>query len=120
MFYSDEPGLKDYRDMDIRAIIREHLITKGTRTHNTQGKVIETNRYLRPQSIVTSGLFCYSLKDNPTNRRAVEYYCKRWAHQHQLWDDSNCTVFRVPADLWQECDEKNREFTKGKDREERQ
>ena len=117
MFYGD-PTLKNYREMDIREIIREHLLTKGT-----QGRLIakngtihcDINRSISPKALVRSGLFVYGLKDNPTNRSAIEYYCERWARQNQIMTDGG--NIKVPDDLWQECDEKNREFTKEKVRE---
>jgi len=117
MFYGD-PTLKDYREMDIREIIREHLLTKGT-----QGRLItergtipcDINRSVSPKDLVRSGLFVYGLKDNPTNRSAIEYYCERWARRNQIMTDGGS--IKVPDDLWQECDEYNRKFTKGKDRE---
>ena len=115
MFYG-EPKLKDYRDMDIREIVREYLLTKGTWgnsiTKNGIGRV-EINHEVQPKSLVTSGLFVYGLKDNPTNRTAVAYYCERWGRINQIMD---CGKIKVPADLWKECDEKNREFTLGNDR----
>ena len=117
MFYGD-PTLKDYREMDIREIIREHLLTKGTQGRMLTKKGTEPcdiNRSVSPKDLVRSGLFVYGLKDNPTNRSAIEYYCERWARQHQIMTDGGS--IKVPDDLWRECDEKNREFTKGKDRE---
>ncbi len=117
MFYGD-PTLKDYREMDICEIIREHLLTKGT-----QGRILtkkgtepcDINRSVSPKDLVRSGLFVYGLKDNPTNRSAIEYYCERWARQNLLMTEGGS--IKIPNDLWRECDEKNREFTKGKDRE---
>lgn len=117
MFYGD-PTLKDYREMDICEIIREYLLTKGTqgRLMAKRGTIpCDINRSVSPKDLVRSGLFVYGLKDNPTNRSAIEYYCERWARQNLLITESGS--INVPDDLWQECDEKNREFTKGKDRE---
>ena len=115
MFYGD-PTLKDYRDMDIREIIREYLLTKGTWGGIITKKGIERmeiNHEVQPINLVTSGLFVYRLKDNPTNRTAIAYYCERWGRIHQIMDGD---LIKVPADLWKECDEKNREFTNGNDR----
>ena len=115
MFYGD-PTLKDYRDMDIREIIREYLLTKGTWGDSITKNGIEReeiNHEIHPKDLVTSGLFVYGLKDNPTNRTAVAYYCERWGRIQQIFDGSK---IKVPADLWNECDEKNREFTNGNDR----
>lgn len=113
MFYG-EPTLKDYRDMDIREIIREYLLMKGT-----QGKLIckdgemsiDINRSVRPKDLVRSGLFVYKLKDNPTNRSAVAYYCERWAQTNMIMQGS---CIKVPEDLWEECDKKNDEFIHGR------
>ena len=109
MFYGD-PTLKDYRDMDIREIIREYLLTKGT--WKGIGRM-EKIYAVHPKELVRSGLFVYRLKDNPTNRTAIAYYCERWGRIHQIMDGD---LIKVPADLWKECDEKNREFTLGNDR----
>lgn len=115
MFYG-EPTLKNYRDMDIQEIIREYLFTKGTwsRTYRINEKPEPINKLICCKELVTSGLFVYGLKDNPTNRKAVEYYCERWGHIHQIIDQRN--VITIPADLWEECDKKNKEFTYGNDR----
>lgn len=116
MFYGD-PTLKDYRDMDIREIIREYLLTKGTWGNGiiTKNGIerVEINHEVHPEDLVTSGLFVYGLKDNPTNRTAVAYYCERWGRIHQIMDGSR---IKVPDDLWNECDKKNLEFTFGNDR----
>lgn len=119
MFYTD-PTIKDYRDMDIREIIREHLLTKGTWSRNAlkKGQVEPTNKVVRPKDLVPSGLFVYGLKDNATNKRAIEYYCERWAHKYQIIDEHG--VISIPADLWEECDKKNKEFTNGADRKPRE
>lgn len=111
MFYGD-PTLKDYREMDIREIIREHLLTKGTqgRLMAERGTIpCDINRSVRPKDLVRSGLFVYGLKDNPTNRSAIEYYCERWARKNQIMTDGGS--IKVPDDLWQECDEYNRKMT---------
>lgn len=115
MFYTD-PTIKDYREMDIRDIIREYLLTKGTWSRECLigEKPKPVNKKVSCKSLVSSGLFVYGLKDNPTNRRAVEYYCERWGHIHQIIDERN--VITIPSELWEECDKKNEEFTKGNDR----
>lgn len=113
MFYGD-PTIKDYRDIDPREIIREHLLNKGTRARNfVDGTINEIHHKIMPCELVDSGLFVYGLKHNPTNKRAIEYYCERWARQNQIMDDK---YIRVPVELWNECDERNKEFTKGNDR----
>lgn len=111
MFYT-EPTIVDYREMDIRAIIREFLLTKGTWTGSIwqAAPPKPTNRTVHPKDLVASGLFVYGLKDNATNKRAIEYYCEKWGHIHQIIDDRG--VIRIPADLWEECDKENKEFTK--------
>lgn len=115
MFYTD-PTIKDYREMDIREIIREYLLTKGTWTRHIykSEQPKPTHKVVHPKDLVSSGLFVYGLKDNPTNKRAVEYYCERWAHIHQIIDERG--VIQIPADLWEECDEYNRVHTNGNDR----
>lgn len=114
MFYGD-PTMKEYRDMDIREIIREYLLTKGTWTGHGYKKELPkpTNKVVHPKDLVSSGLFVYGLKDNPTNKRAIEYYCERWARINQIMQGSE---IKVPEDLWEECDKKNCEFTNGNDR----
>lgn len=115
MFYGD-PTIEDYREMDIPKIIREYLLSKGTwsRPFRVDEMPEPINKDVSCKDLVTSGLFVYGLKDNPTNRRAVEYYCERWGHINQLIDKRN--LVRVPSELWEECDKKNEEFTKGLDR----
>jgi len=119
MFYGD-PTIKEYRDMDIREIIREYLLTKGTWTRHTYKKEPPkpTHKVVHPKDLVSSGLFVYGLKDNPTNKRAIEYYCERWGHIHQIIDEHG--VIQIPADLWEECDKYNEEHTNGNDRKPRE
>ena len=113
MFYGD-PTIKNYREIDPREVIREFLLSKGTRQWNKITNEVEAvNHEIEPRELVSSGLFVYGLKDNPTNKRAIEYYCERWARQNQIMD---VRFIRVPKDLWRECDEKNKEFTNGNDR----
>ncbi|MBO4499176.1 MAG: hypothetical protein J5732_02855 [Bacteroidaceae bacterium] len=103
--------------MDIREIIREHLLIKGTKEKTRiEGDtiVIDTNHFVSPKDLVRSGLFIYGLKDNATNRSAIVYYCERWARINQIMEGP---CIKVPEDLWKECDKKNCEFTQGKDRE---
>jgi hypothetical protein len=119
MFYT-EPTIKDYREMDIREIIREYLLTKGTWTRNIwkNEKPEPTHKMVHKKDLVSSGLFVYGLKDNPTNKRAVEYYCERWGHIHQIIDEHG--VIKIPEDLWEECDKYNAEHTNGNDRKPRE
>ena len=116
MFYGD-PTIKEYRDMEIEKIIEEYLLTKGTWSRycslsddNTPRPI---NKKISPKDLISSGLFVYGLKDNPTNKRAIEYYCERWANINQAWDGFD---IRVPSDLWNRCDEYNRVHTNGNDR----
>jgi len=102
--------------MDIEKIIEEYLLTKGTwyksLFKNEEPKQI--NKDVSVKSLVPSGLFVYGLKDNPTNRRAVEYYCERWGHIHQIIGEHG--VIQIHEDLWNRCDEYNRVHTNGNDR----
>ena len=102
--------------MDIRAIIREYLLTKGTWTRNIwkDEPPKPTNKTVNKKDLVSSGLFVYGLKDNPTNKRAVEYYCEKWGHIHQIIDNNG--VIQIPDDLWEECDKYKEEHTNGNDR----
>jgi len=111
MFFT-EPTIKDYREMDVEKIIREHLLTKGTWSHPTlkDEKPKPINRQVSPKSLVLDGLYTYGLKANPTNKRAIEYYCERWARIHQIFDDGRGYI-KVPDALWKECDEYNRKMT---------
>ena len=113
MFYGFTT-IKDYRDMDIPQIIREYLLTKGTWNRYIGEKPKQINKEVKPKDLVSAGLFVYGLKDNPTNRKAVEYYCERWGHIHQVIDQSG--FIHIPQELWEECDKINEEFTKGNDR----
>lgn len=115
MFYGD-PTIKDYRDIDVEKIIEEFLLTKGTwyKPPFKDEKPKPVNQEVTAKALVTSGLFVYGLKDNPTNRRAVEYYCERWGHIHQIIDDRG--LIRIPRELWEKCDEYNRVHTNGNDR----
>lgn len=113
MFYGD-PTIKDYREIDPIEVIREHLLSKGTRQrHSINGAITEINHEIEPFNLIDSGLFVYRLKNNPTNKRAIEYYCERWARQNQIMVGK---LIHVPVELWHECDEKNKEFTNGNDR----
>ena len=108
MFYG-ESTLTDYREMDVREIMKEYLLFKGTRGHNT----IEINHEVLPSDLVPSGLFVYGLKANATNKQAVRYYIERFAHINQLWEGR---LIKIPFALWVECDQLNEIFTNGKDR----
>ena len=108
MFYG-EPTIKEYRDMEIEKIIEEYLLTKGTWSRYCSwckdDMPIPINKKISPKDLISSGLFVYGLKDDPTNTRAIEYYCERWANITQMWDGLE---IRVPSDLWNRCNEYNR------------
>ena len=112
MFYG-EPTLTDYREMDVQEIIKEYLLSKGTRGRDIKRNSIEINHEVLPSDLVSSGLFIYGLKANATNKQAVRYYCERYAHINQLWEGR---LIKVPFALWEECDKKNEIFTNGNDR----
>lgn len=112
MFYGEQT-LNDYRDMNILDIMKEFLLSKGTRCRNLKGEVVETNHEVSSSDLVSSGLFVYGLKLNQTNKQAIKYYCERFAHINQLW---NGKLIKIPFHLWEECDKKNEEFTNGNDR----
>lgn len=115
MFYGD-PTINDYREMEIEKIIEEFLLTKGTwyKPHTKNGEPKPVNKEVSAKALISSGLFVYGLKDNPTNRKAVEYYCERWGHIHQIISDNG--VIHIPEELWNRCDEYNRVHTNGNDR----
>lgn len=119
MFYGD-PTINDYRDMEIEKIIEEFLLTKGTwyKPPTKNGEPKPVNKEVSAKALIYSGLFVYGLKDNPTNRMAVEYYCERWGHIHQIISDNG--VIQIPEELWNRCDEYNRVHTNGNDRKHRE
>lgn len=104
MFYG-ERTIKEYRDIKLDDVIKEYLLTKGT--WNREGK--PCNIQVTPKQLVSSCLFVYELKSNTTNKRASEYYCEREARIRQIM---NNTQIMIPQELWEECDKRNREFTK--------
>lgn len=111
MFYG-EPTIKEYRDISPREIIREYLLAKGTWSVTTfrDESPKPVHKEVHPKDLVSSGLFVYGLKDNPTNRRAIEYYCERWAQQHLIIDNNH--LIRIPTELWEECDAYNKAHCK--------
>lgn len=112
MFYG-EPTIKDYRDINVLDIMKEYLLSQGTRGRDIERNVTEINHKLLAIDLIPSGLFVYGLKANATNKQAVKYYCERFAHINQLWEGK---LIKVPDTLWAECDKKNEEFTNGNDR----
>ena len=115
MFFTN-PTIKDYREMDIPNIIKEYLKTKGTWFKSPFKNDIPQpiNKSVNIKNLITSGLFVYGLKDNSTNKRAIEYYCERWGHINQIIDEKG--VINIPKEIWDECDEYNRIHTNGRDR----
>lgn len=115
MFYGQRT-LEDYREMDIEKIIEEFLLAKGTwyKSPSKKEEPKPINKEVTAKSLVTPGLMVYGLKDNPTNRRAVEYYCERWGRVNQ--NISIDGVIRIPKDIWDKVDEYNRIHTNGNDR----
>ena len=128
MFFSNEVTIKDYRDIKLDDVLREFLLFKGTRNRSRRfisarsiaGDSIEilideVHHEVSVKEIVSSGLFVYKLKANSTNMKAIEYYCEREATRRGLMNGDRTRIF-VPKELWNECDEKNKEFTNGRDR----
>lgn len=105
MFYGEQT-INDYRDIKLDEVIREYLLSKGT--WDNKGK--PCNQYVTPKQLVDSALFVYGLKTNPTNKRAVIYYCEREARIRQIIDNSD--KIKIPRELWEECDKHNCEFTR--------
>lgn len=104
MFYSESPKLHEYREMDLTAILKEFLFYKGTRDHENN----PCNKLVSPTALCSSALWLYELKDNPTNRRNVVYYCEKKARE-ALWMTSPYIL--IPEDIWRECDEYNKKMT---------
>ncbi len=98
-----EPTIKDYRDMVLEDILREYLLFKGT--IDEDGYSINTK--VSPKDLVSSGLFVYGLKNNPTNRNSITYYCERQARQ-KLWMAKD--KISIPMEIWEECNEINKKF----------
>ena len=100
-----EPTIKDYRDMILKEILEEYLLFKGT----TDSRGLPCNQSVSPKELVNSGLFIYGLKDNPTNRNSIAYYCERQARKN-LWMDGN--KITIPKEIWEECNEINKQYSK--------
>ena len=107
MFFT-EPTIKDYRDIKLDDVLKEFLLYKGT----WDGSGKPTNKKVAPKVLCDSALYVYGLKSNPTNKRAVIYYCEREARIRQIMDGDS---IRIPKDLWEECDKYNRIYC-GKER----
>lgn len=102
MFFG-EPTIKGYRDMVLDDILTEYLHFKGT--WDDDGEKI--NEAVTPKDLVSSALFIYGLKSNPTNRGAVIYYSEREARRRNILLDGKIIV---PAKLWKDCDNYNRAY----------
>lgn len=103
MFFGEQK-IQDYKDMNLKDILVEHLLFKGTRNSDT-GE--ETNRTVEPAELVSSALFIYNLKSNATNKAAVKYYAEREARRNGIWDDKYGDII-IPDKIWNACDEYNR------------
>ena len=104
MFVGD-PTIKNYRDLELEDILREFLYFKGTFDEENN----PCNQEVLPKELCRSALWVYGLKNNPTNRTNVVYYCERQARQN-LWFRKGIIV--IPEELWLECNEYNREMCK--------
>jgi len=93
-----EPTIKDYREMVLEDILREYLLFKGT--IDEDGHSINTK--VSPKDLVSSGIFVYGLKNNPTNRNSITYYCEKQARQ-KLWMAKD--KISIPMEIWEECNE---------------
>jgi hypothetical protein len=102
-----EPTIKDYRNMVLEDILKEYLLFKGT----TDSQGLPCNQSVSPRELVSSGLFVYGLKDNPTNRTSIAYYCERQARQN-LWMDGNKIM--IPKEVWEKCNEINNKYKQTK------
>ena len=102
MFYSEQK-IQDYRDIKLKDILIEHLLFKGTRFANGE----PTNKYVKPDELVSSALFVYGLKSNATNKAAVKYYAEREARRNGQWHEKWDAIC-VPDNIWNACDNYNR------------
>jgi len=103
MFYSETPKIREYREIDLVEVLKEYLLYKGTRNDSNE----PCNKQVSPRELCSSALWLYELKDNPTNRRNVVYYCEKKARE-ALWVKSD--RIHIPDDIWNECDEYNRKM----------
>lgn len=100
-----EPTIKEYRDISLEDVLKEFLYFKGT--FNEENVAI--NEEVHPKDLCRSALWLYGLKDNPTNRTNVVYYCERQARQN-LWFRRDHIV--IPEEIWLDCNEYNRKMCK--------
>ena len=99
------PTIKNYRDLELEDILREFLYFKGTFDDENN----PCNKEVSPKELCRSALWVYGLKDNPTNRTNVVYYCERQARQN-LWFRRDHIV--IPEEIWLDCNEYNRKMCK--------
>lgn len=100
-----EPTIKEYRDISLEDVLKEFLYFKGTFNE----KNVAINEEVHPKDLCRSALWLYGLKDNPTNRTNVVYYCERQARQN-LWVRRDHIV--IPDEIWLDCNEYNRKMCK--------
>lgn len=105
MFCCDVPTIKEYRDMKLEDVLKEYLYTKGTWDDEEK----PCNKQVTPKELCRSALWLYSLKDNPTNKTNVVYYCEKKARE-MLWMRSNRII--IPDEIWNDCDAYNRKMCK--------
>lgn len=105
MFYSENPKIREYREIDLVEVLKEYLLYKGTRNDNNQ----PCHKIVSPKDLCSSALWLYELKDNPTNRRNVVYYCEKKAREALLVKSDH---IYIPESIWFECDDYNRKITK--------
>lgn len=98
-----EPTIKEYRDISLVDVLKEYLLFKGT----FDEKQNPCNKDVHPKELCRSALWVYGLKDNPTNRTNVVYYCERQARQN-LWLREGRIV--IPEEIWNDCNEYNRKM----------
>lgn len=106
MFFADAK-IKEYRDMRLDDILREHLLFKGT--FDFDGT--PCNMEVRAKDLVSSGLFLYNLKANATNKQAVIYYCEREAQRRCIMSKG---YIAVPSEIWNECNNINKDVANRK------
>lgn len=104
VFFFTEPTIKDYRDMKLDDVLKEFLLFKGTQNGD--------NKSVKVKELISSALFVYGLKSNPTNKAAVTYYLEKEARQRLIIENDTIVV---PSILWDECDKYNREHSNRKE-----
>ena len=103
-----EPTINDYREISLEDVLKEHLYFKGTYDERNV-----RHNAVTPKELCNSALWIYGLKDNPTNRTNVMYYCERQARQNLWFKDGKIVI---PDELWKECNEYNNKMCKKRSR----